>query len=114
VSNRVVWKGESRNFCTSCGSIFSSEAIISEESKSDVEWYVGAPSRLGEYWLVLSHSPNLPVRGDVWVKQGQEVVSFGQKETLLAQLKMSILYHMTFVLPRPPSSHVDGGCTGSD
>ncbi len=114
MANRVLWKGESRSFCTSCGAIFSSEAVISEASKSDGVWHLGAPSKLGEYWIVLRHNPKLPIRADIWVKQGEEVVTFAQKEIPLNQLKMNIAYHQTFVLPCPPGGYEQKGCTGSD
>jgi len=100
----VMWKGESRTFCTCCGSIFSSKVVVKEATKSDNVWRVGAPKELGDYWVVLSTQKNLPVRGEVFVKGDQEFIKVGGLEARLGQMDGAILYHCTFVLPEVPET----------
>ena len=104
MKNDVIWRGESRNFCTCCGAIFSSEAVLRRPSRSDDTWLLGAPKSLGDYWVILSTQKNLPVRGEVFVKEGKEFIKIGDLEIILGEMASSIMYHRTVVLPEPPGT----------
>ena len=107
MGNEVIWKGEARNFCTCCGSIFSGEAVVKRASKGDDVWRLGAPQALGDYWVVLSNQKNLPVRGEVFVKGNEEFIKIGGLEIMLGQMAKNILHHQTFVLPEVPGAFDD-------
>jgi len=107
MANKILWKGESISFCPGCGRSYPCEAVIRESSKSDETWHLGAPKKVGEYWIILSSDKPLPIRAEVLIAKQQEYLLVEGKEIPLNQMLRKIVYYKTFVLPSIPASLQD-------
>ena len=111
---RGTGKNESNGICASCGSLFSSEVFIEAVPVRDRAWARGAPESLGDYWVTFASNMRLPIKAQVWFRQGVLMLSFGRQEVPLSEVQSRITHHQVLVLPCAPKRYVEEGCTGSD